>query len=164
MDSAAIHHDVTPYSIVVNDDRAWRGKPLYEGFATTQTLHETSGAELGREIRIDDPLAPTMLATLHSGRQESAPTELLSGGRRPGSADAVVSLSAYTASDRMKLLARKYADQNPEPELLARLEILNARIGNILPRVDDVVKDALSADALRLEGFRDRFDALSRDI
>jgi hypothetical protein len=66
-------------------------------------------------------------------------------------------LTAHTVSQRTKLLAMKYAAENPTPELMARLAILDARLGRLVPRISSSVIEAVAIE-------RDRVGVASQQL
>ncbi|WP_313447448.1 hypothetical protein [Pseudomonas sp.] len=67
-----------------------------------------------------------------------------------------------TSSRRIKLLAVQYASSKSSPEVLARMEILDARMNRYSPRVTDGKLSELDRASVRLTDMADDLDEIDR--
>lgn len=164
MDIAAF--DFTPtYAEVVADRRGHSASGFGRDVWETRAISELprSGANSKREARAD-VYAPTSL--VQSAATPVTQTQLTSDGResRAIMQRAHSNLVEQTASQRIRVLAIKYAGGPLVNEAAARAEILGARLGRYAPRVDDAITAALAADRSHMTALSSELDDLIRSI
>lgn len=170
MDAAhSISHTPTVAELiaVAPDTRAWLGNPargqislITEFGASDEHRHS---AQSSRRSILFDPLAPTeMLGGRRAGLvTEATPLPLGFGEAQfHGAVDQSSNGVGALVKQRTKLLAMKYANAESTDELIARLEILNARVGRLIPRVDPLLQFASDADSAQMKAMSAELDDL----
>lgn len=115
-------------------------------------------------IRGADVFAPTALPEARPVRASDATHVDGLKAASPALSSASAAPVSHVANQRVKLLAMKYATERPVPELVARLEIMNARLERLMPRVHPAVKEQLDVDRRELQVIGADIDELLADI
>lgn len=147
----------SPPSITLIDDMPSR--------LTPGAPSKSAAAGVSKGNAVFDIFAPTSISR-HSRREPDAGTALpnqTSRAQQVEESGAVDSLVTHTVRQRTRLLAMRYAT-GASAELDARLEILNARTGKLVPRVDSQVWSALDSAEKLFSGAEGEIERLMSSL